>query len=42
LKTTAVASSSEVALRRMKATIEALADHEGFPAHGNALRERFD
>jgi histidinol dehydrogenase len=42
LKTTAVASSSEHALRRMRATIEALADHEGFPAHGNALRERFD
>jgi len=42
LKTTAVASSSEQALRRMRTTIEALADHEGFPAHGNALRERFD
>jgi histidinol dehydrogenase len=42
MKTTAIASASESALRRMKTTIEALADHEGFPAHGNALRERFD
>ena len=42
MKTTAIASASESALRRMKPTIEALADHEGFPAHGNALRERFD
>ena len=42
MKTTAVASASEPALRRMRATIEALADHEGFPAHGNAVRQRFD
>ncbi|MFM7046583.1 MAG: histidinol dehydrogenase [Actinomycetota bacterium] len=42
LKTTAIASSNERALRRMKGTIEALADHEGFPAHGNALRDRFN
>jgi histidinol dehydrogenase len=40
LKTTAVASASAQALRRMRPTIEALADHEGFPAHGNAVRER--
>jgi histidinol dehydrogenase len=42
LKTTAIASSNERALLRMKGTIEALADHEGFPAHGNALRDRFN
>ncbi|MFM7307307.1 MAG: histidinol dehydrogenase, partial [Actinomycetota bacterium] len=41
LKTTAIASTNESALRRMAPTIEALADHEGFPAHGNALRHRF-
>lgn len=40
LKTTAVASASAQALQRMRPTIEALADHEGFPAHGNAVRER--
>jgi len=42
MKTTAIASASEAALRRMSATITALADHEGFPAHGNSLRRRFD
>ena len=42
MKTTAIASASEAALRRMSATITALADHEGFPAHGNALRQRFE
>lgn len=42
LKTTAVASSTHAALRQMSGTITALADHEGFPAHGNALRHRFD
>jgi histidinol dehydrogenase len=42
LKTTAVASVSRDALRRMQRTIVSLADHEGFPAHGNALRRRFD
>jgi histidinol dehydrogenase len=42
LKTSAVASATEPALRRMQNTIEALADHEGFSAHGNALRERFN
>ena len=41
LKTTAIASANESALRRMAPTIEALADHEGFAAHGNALRHRF-
>ena len=42
MKTTAIASASDAALRQMSATITALADHEGFPAHGNALRQRFD
>ena len=42
MKTTAIASASEAALRRLRATITALADHEGFPAHGNALRQRFE
>jgi len=42
LKTTAIASANESALQRMAPTIEALANHEGFPAHGNALRERFN
>ena len=42
LKTTAVAGATEAALARMSDTITALADHEGFPAHGNALRDRFD
>jgi histidinol dehydrogenase len=40
LKTTAVASASASALQRMRPSIESLADHEGFPAHGNAVRER--
>jgi len=40
LKTTAVASASATALQRMRPSIESLADHEGFPAHGNAVRER--
>ena len=42
LKTTAIAAASNAALRRMSATITALADHEGFAAHGNALRQRFE
>lgn len=42
LKRTAVARASEPALRRMSASIIALADHEGFPAHGNAIRRRFN
>ena len=41
LKRTAVATADERALRRMTPSILALADHEGFPAHGNALRKRF-
>ena len=41
LKRTAVARANESALRRMSRSIVALADHEGFPAHGNAIRRRF-
>ena len=41
LKRTAVAKSNETALRRMSDTVIAMSDHEGFPAHGNALRRRF-
>lgn len=41
LKRTAVARANEAALRRMSGSIVALADHEGFPAHGNAIRRRF-
>lgn len=41
LKRTAVARANESALRRMSNSIVALADHEGFPAHGNAIRRRF-
>ncbi len=41
LKRTAVARANEAALRRMANSIVALADHEGFPAHGNAIRRRF-
>lgn len=40
LKRTAIASADEVALRRMSPSIVALADHEGFPAHANAIRNR--
>jgi histidinol dehydrogenase len=36
-----VARANEAALRRMANSIVALADHEGFPAHGNAIRRRF-
>ncbi len=42
MKATAIASVSEVALHRMSSTITAISDHEGFSAHGNALRQRFD
>ncbi len=42
MKASAIASVSEVALRRMSSTITAISDHEGFSAHGNALRQRFD
>ena len=41
LKRTALAQASEDALRRLSPSILSLADHEGFPAHGNALRLRF-
>ncbi len=41
LKRTAVAKATESALRRMSSTIVALSDHEGFSAHGNAIRRRF-
>jgi histidinol dehydrogenase len=41
LKRTAVATADERALRRMAPSIVALADHEGFPAHANAIRRRF-
>jgi histidinol dehydrogenase len=40
LKRTAIARASDEALRRVSGTITALADHEGFPAHANALRLR--
>lgn len=40
IKRTAVASCDEAALRRVGPTIIALADHEGFPAHANAIRIR--
>ncbi|MEY2967057.1 MAG: histidinol dehydrogenase [Actinomycetota bacterium] len=41
LKRTAIARANETALRRMGPSVIALADHEGFPAHGNAIRNRF-
>jgi histidinol dehydrogenase len=40
LKRTAIAQSDAGALRRMTPAILALADHEGFAAHGAALRRR--
>jgi histidinol dehydrogenase len=40
LKRTAVARADHRALARMAPSIVALADHEGFPAHANAIRER--
>ena len=40
LKRTAVARADAGALERMTPSVLALADHEGFPAHGNALRIR--
>ncbi|MET0577884.1 MAG: histidinol dehydrogenase, partial [Ilumatobacteraceae bacterium] len=40
LKRTAIARADESALRRMSPSVVALADHEGFPAHANALRLR--
>jgi len=41
LKHTAIAKATETALRRMAPTVLALSDHEGFSAHGNAIRRRF-
>ena len=40
LKRTAIARSDSTALARMAPSVLALADHEGFPAHGDALRLR--
>jgi histidinol dehydrogenase len=40
LKRTAIAEADEAALQEMTAPILALADHEGFAAHGAALRLR--
>lgn len=39
-KRTAIAKADERSLRRMSDTILAFADHEGFPAHGAAVRRR--
>ena len=41
LKRTAIARSNEAALRRMAPSIVTLANHEGFPAHANAITNRF-
>ena len=40
LKRTAVARADAGSIRRMTASVIALADHEGFPAHANALHLR--
>lgn len=40
VKTTSIARASGAALERMAPSILALADHEGFPAHGAAVRRR--
>ena len=40
LKRTAVARADETAMHRMAPSVMALADHEGFPAHANAVRVR--
>jgi histidinol dehydrogenase len=40
LKRTAIARADATALARMAPSVLALADHEGFPAHGDALRLR--
>ncbi len=40
LKRTAIARADAAALARMTPSVMALADHEGFPAHGDALRLR--
>lgn len=41
VKRTAIARANETALKRMANSVTALSDHEGFPAHGNAIRRRF-
>ena len=40
LKRTAIARADEQAIARMSASVVALADHEGFPAHAAALHRR--
>ena len=40
LKRTAIARADATAIKRMAPSVIALADHEGFPAHANALRIR--
>jgi histidinol dehydrogenase len=40
LKRTAIARADADALDRLAPSVLALADHEGFPAHANAIRER--
>jgi histidinol dehydrogenase len=40
LKRTAIAQADVVAMQRMARSVITLADHEGFPAHGNAFRLR--
>ena len=40
LKRTAVARADEAAMRRSATSVIALADHEGFPAHANAMHVR--
>ena len=42
MKRTAVARASESALKALSPAITALSDHEGFPAHGNAIRRRLN
>lgn len=42
LKRTAVARATESALHDMATSIVTLARHEGFPAHANAITNRFD
>jgi histidinol dehydrogenase len=40
LKRTAIARADATAMARMSPSVIALADHEGFPAHANAMRIR--
>jgi histidinol dehydrogenase len=41
LKRTAIARADQRALQRMAPSIVTLAEHEGFPAHANAITRRF-